>query len=239
MTASGRPFAASGLWLAGCDLPLVVRVDARARGLKLSVSPGGRHVRLTAPPRTSRRAAQAFLDSQAPWLAETARRLVPPAIPFVPGAELPLGDERLRLAAGEGRAARREGDRLLVPGEPALFAPRVRRWLKAEAGRRLGAETRRLAEAAGLDLASVRIGDPKSRWGSCGPDGRIGYSWRLILAPGFVQQALVAHEVAHLSEPHHGPGFWRLAEQLLGGSHAPARAWLKANGPRLMAYGAG
>lgn len=227
------------LQLTGCDLPLTVRIDPRARGLRLAVSPAARHVRLTLPPRTSRRAAQAFLSAQAPWLAETVRRLVPPAIPLAPGTELPLGEGRLLLWPGAGRTARREGDRLLVPGGPALFAPRVRRWLKAEAERTLGAETRAVAEAAGLPLAGVRIGDPTSRWGSCSADGWIRYSWRLLLAPGFVRQAVVAHEVAHLAEPNHGPAFRHLAERLLGGSHAPARAWLKANGPRLMAYGAG
>ncbi|MFN3371123.1 MAG: M48 family metallopeptidase [Sphingomonadaceae bacterium] len=231
--------AAAGLRLPIAGLPLVVRIDRRARGLRLAVSPAARHVRLTVPPRTGARTAQAFLDSQADWLAETARRLVPPAVPFAPGIELPLGDGRLWLLPGTGRVAQQAGDRLLVPGGEALFAGRVRRWLKAEAQRRLEADTRALAAQAGLRLAGVRVGDPKSRWGSCAADGRIAYSWRLILAPRFVQQALVAHEVAHLAHAHHGPAFWRLAEALLGESHAPARAWLKANGPRLMAYGAG
>lgn len=221
------------------DLPLVIRVDPRARGLRLAVSPGGRHVRLTVPPGTRRPVAQAFLDSQRSWLADTVRRLVPPAVPFVPGTELPVEDGRLLLLSGRGRRARQEGDRLLVPGDDSLFAGRVQRWLRAEAQRRLEARTRALAADAGLRLAGVRVGDPRSRWGSCAPDGRIAYSWRLLLAPGFVQAALVAHEVAHLAEPNHGPAFWQLAETLLGGSHAPARAWLKANGPRLMTYGAG
>jgi predicted metal-dependent hydrolase len=218
----------------------VVRVNPRARRISIRVCSASRTVRLTLPPRASGTRAIAFLDEQRGWIRRQAHLRLPQPIPFAPGVVLPLGDGSLALAPGSGRVARRDGDMLHVPGTGDLFAGRVRRWLKAEAQHLFEADTRRLAAALDKPVQSVSVGDPRSRWGSCGqgPAGaRISYSWRLILAPGFVQRAVIAHEVAHLAEPNHSSRFWDLATRLLGESHTPARTWLRDNGPMLHGFG--
>lgn len=221
-------------------LPLVVRVNPRARRISIRICSASRSVRLTLPPRASRARAAAFLEEQRPWIRRQASQRLPDTIPFAPGSSIPFGDGTLTLQPGAGRIARLEGDILRVPGADTLFEARVRRWLKAEAQRLFEAETRRLAAELGKPIHSVSVGDYRSRWGSCGqgPSGaRIAYSWRLILAPGHVQRAVVAHEVAHLAEPNHSRRFWDLATHLLGGSHTPAREWLRRNGPMLHGIG--
>jgi len=223
-------------------LPLVVQVNPRARRISIRVCAATRSVRLTLPPRASRARAAAFLNEQRPWIRRQAALRAPLPIPFAPGAEIPFADGTLKLAPGAGRTARREGDILLVPGSGDLFAGRVRRWLQAEALRLLDPETRALAARLGKPVQSVGTGDYRSRWGSCalGPGGaRITYSWRLVLAPTHVRRAVVAHEVAHLAEPNHGPDFWRLATDLLGDTHTVARKWLRDHGPALHRAGAG
>jgi predicted metal-dependent hydrolase len=215
-------------------------VNPRARRISIRICASSRSVRLTVPPRASRARALAFLEEQRPWIRSQIGRSLAEKLPFEPGATLPLGDGILTLAPGTGRTARREGNMLFVPGQADLFEGRVRRWLQAEARRQFEPETRALAASLGKPIRSVTIGDPRSRWGSCSqrPDGaRIAYSWRLILAPGHVQRAVITHEVAHLVEPNHGPRFWALATELLGESHGPARDWLRANGPMLHGIG--
>jgi predicted metal-dependent hydrolase len=88
-------------------------------------------------------------------------------------------------------------------------------------------------------MPSVAVMDARARWGSCTPEhrgaaARIRYSWRLILAPPWVADYVVAHECAHLIEANHGPRFWALVERLFG-DPAPARKWLKAEGVGLHA----
>jgi predicted metal-dependent hydrolase len=83
----------------------------------------------------------------------------------------------------------------------------------------------------------VSIGDPKGRWGSCASSGAIRYSWRLILTPGFVRRATVAHEVAHRVHMNHGARFHALVRQLYGEDPTPARAWLRRHGAQLHWYG--
>jgi hypothetical protein len=83
--------------------------------------------------------------------------------------------------------------------------------------------------------------DAKGRWGSCkvdrtGGPAAIRYSWRLALAPFAVADYVAAHECAHLLEQNHGPRFWAHVHALVG-DHRPHRAWLRAEGARLQAFG--
>ena len=235
----GRHGLPDSIQLAAGELPLKTVASPRARRLSLRLCVATRSIRLTVPAGVSKRDALAFLERHRDWLArEAAKRLLPP-VAFAPGIRLPVAGAELLLVPGSGRLVRRDGDRLLVPGDGALFAGRTKRWLLAEAQRLLTVETAAMAARIGRPVRAVRVGDFRSRWGSCAPDGRIAYSWRLLLAPNHVREAVVAHEVAHLLEPNHGPRFWKTATLLLGRPHDEARQWLKANAPLLMRYGAG
>ena len=230
------------LEVGGRAVPITVCRSVRARRLQLRVCPVSGGVRLTLPLGCSEAEARAFLRARQDWIRDTLDRLaatgpaVPPR-PFGFGVEVPVAGMPLRIVEGAGRTVRQQGGLLLVPGPGERVNARVGAWLRAEAGRRLEAETRALAATIGRPVARVSVRDPTSRWGSCSAAGAIAYSWRLLLAPEFVRRAVVAHEVAHLAEPNHGPRFWALAEALLGASHAPARRWLAAHGPALHAWG--
>ena len=84
-------------------------------------------------------------------------------------------------------------------------------------------------------MKRITVRDNRSRWGSCGPDGGLSFSWRLVFAPAEVLDYLVAHEVAHLVHMNHGPRFWKLVRELSGESDA-AQEWLGRNGPLLHRY---
>ena len=131
----------------------------------------------------------------------------------------------------------REDGRLLAQGPAETLARRVELWLRREALRVLSEETAEFAAKAGVTVAQVAVGDPRGRWGSCAGTGVIRYSWRLILAPGFVRRATVAHEVAHRVHMNHGPAFHALDRELLGTDPAPARAWLRSHGAGLHWFG--
>ncbi|UUL84286.1 M48 family metallopeptidase [Sphingomonas qomolangmaensis] len=206
--------------------------------MRLSVDPASGRVRLTIPKRGSARAALAWAEEKRGWI-DAQRARLPAAIPFVDGAELPFGDERLTIVWRE--AARRIPvleDRALVVGGPAdRLGARVESWLKREALRLLDADTHAIAAAAGIAISGVAIGDPRSRWGSCTATGAIRYSWRLVLAPGFVRRGVVAHEVAHRLHMDHSPAFHAAVARLLGEDPAPSMAWLRRHGAGLHWYG--
>jgi hypothetical protein len=62
---------------------------------------------------------------------------------------------------------------------------------------------------------SIRfVGNQVSRWGSCSPSsGEIRISDRIAGFPGWVLDAVIVHELAHLVEANHSPAFHALADR--------------------------
>jgi predicted metal-dependent hydrolase len=215
-------------------LPLVVAVSPRARRLTLRADPAKANVRLTLPKGVSAHKALAFLAAHDAWLAARIEKW-PMALPIVDGARLPFGDGTLTIAWSPvlPRTAHLDADRLHIGGPVEGLAGRVERWLKAEALAKLEVDSIGLAASVGLPPPAVRVGDPKSRWGSCSSRGGLVYSWRLVMAPVFVRRAVAAHEVAHLVHHNHSPAFHSLADDLCGGTAKAASRWLAASGASL------
>lgn len=106
--------------------------------------------------------------------------------------------------------------------------PLLEHWLREHARDVLHDRVAALAPVVGVRPSSISVRDQQTRWGSASKTGSLSFSWRLILAPGFVLDAVVVHELAHLRHANHGAAFWALARL-----HAPrtdeARRWLRAS----------
>ena len=228
----------------GLPVPVEIRAVRGARRLRLRLDERRRLLKLTCPPRTSRRAALAWAAEQREWV-DTQLACMLPAEPFAPGGRIPVEglETRLVWAEGESRAPRLDGGELRCGGPESAFSRRVEAFLKRLALETLSSETAEAAAAAGVAPRSVGVGDANTRWGSCSAERRIRYSWRLILAPPAARRFVVAHEVAHLVHLDHGPHFKALEEQLFAGfasgDVASARALLRRVGPRLKRVGRG
>lgn len=219
---------------------LIVKRSARARRMRLVVDPRDGGVKLTLPTRASLRAAYAWAEEKRGWIEATIATLPAPE-PIGPGAIIPYEGHDLRFEwrADAPRRVTVERDRIVVGGPEEMASGRLLRWLRAQALARLTAETAEYTRSAGLAPGRVGIGDARTRWGSCTGTGDIRYSWRLILAPAAVRRATVAHEVAHRLHMDHSPAFHAAVARLYGRDPKLERAWLKANGARLHAFGRG
>ena len=214
------------------------RRSARARRVSLRIDPREGTVVLTLPPRAGRPSGMALLMGHADWVTRRLAAL-PGAVPFVDGAEVPVDGvfHRIRHVPGLRGAVRLEGGEILVAGDAAFLARRVADFMRAEARRRLGVLVAEKVALSGLRPSRVTVKDTRTRWGSCASSRALAFSWRLVMAPGFVQDYVVAHEVAHLRHMNHSPQFWALVATLTAHT-APANAWLRDEGPRLMRVGA-
>jgi predicted metal-dependent hydrolase len=222
----------------GMRVAVRIRRSARARNYRLTLDATRGELRLSVPARASIRKALGWAQGHEAWVRDQMAR-APQTVPLADGVTFLL-EGHDTLIVWDAKAARRvvrQDDRLIVGGPPDAVGARVLRWLRAEAKRVLEAETRALAQAHGLHVATVGIGDPKSRWGSCASSGAIRYNWRLILTPPEVRRATVAHEVAHLLHMDHSAAFHAAHTRLLGEDPRPARAWLKAHGAGLHGVG--
>jgi predicted metal-dependent hydrolase len=179
----------------------------------------------------------ALLMGHAEWVADRLAAL-PEAVSFVEGAMVPIGGvpHRIRHAPAARGGAFLLDHELHVTGAVEFLSRRVRDFLRQEARRRLGALVGAKAGMIGVAPKRVTIKDTTSRWGSCAPDKSLALSWRLVMAPTFVQDYVVAHEVAHLRHMNHGPKFWSLVDELTPHTKA-AIPWLRAEGARLLRIG--
>lgn len=221
----------------GVAVPVRVRRSARARAYRLSLDGTRGELRLSLPMRANLKRALGWAQEHEGWVRhQLAAR---PAVTMLgDGAVFPLEGRDVRICWIEGatRTVRLEGDRLLLGGPAESVGPRVLRWLKSRAKAVLETESHAMARDHGLIVASVGIGDPRSRWASCASSGAIRYSWRLILCPPEVRRATVAHELAHLLHMDHGPAFHAAHRRILGEDPKPARAWLREHGAGLHRY---
>ena len=216
--------------------PVQWRRSARARKVSLRIDPRAGGVIVTLPARAAVAAGRALLLAHAGWVADRIARLPAPAA-FVDGGSLPLDGVPLRIRHVPGRRGTAvDGGELLVGGAPEFLPRRVTDFLRAEARRRLGTLATDKAAQAGLRVRRVVVKDTRSRWGSCTADGTLMFSWRLLLAPPFVQDYVVGHEAAHLRHMNHGREFWALADALTPHRTA-ATQWLDAHGAGLMRAG--
>jgi predicted metal-dependent hydrolase len=213
------------------------RRSSRARRVSLRIDPRGGAVVVTLPPRAGRTAGMALLMSHAEWVSERLAAL-PGAIAFVDGAVLPLhgADHHVRhQPAGRGAVAI-VGRDIVVAGEAASLARRLGDFLRTEARRRFVDLVADKAALAGVAPRRVTVKDTRSRWGSCAANRDLAFSWRLVMAPPYVQDYVAAHEVAHLRHMNHGARFWALVAQLTPHTDA-AMIWLREHGPRLLRVG--
>lgn len=78
----------------------------------------------------------------------------------------------------------------------------------------------------------IAVRDMKTRWGSCTPTGNIYLNWRCVMAPQFVFDYLLAHELVHLKYHKHTQDFWGTVS-LLVPQYEEAKAWLTKNGVKM------
>ncbi|MEM6482169.1 MAG: SprT family zinc-dependent metalloprotease [Pseudomonadota bacterium] len=213
---------------------LILRRSTRARRISLRVSGLDGKVTLTLPKGASERQAMQFARTKSDWLRAQLHRQTPPS-GVRPGTALPIeGRQTLVSVAEQGRITHVD-DTLIVPGPASTLPARIEGWLKTRARDRLVAASDRFASSIGHSYSRITLRDTRSRWGSCSVEGRLMYSWRLILAPPDVLEYVAAHEVAHLAEMNHSPAFWANVAVLMPSYQAP-RQWLRDNGAELHRY---
>jgi predicted metal-dependent hydrolase len=213
-----------------------LRRSSRARRLRLVLVPGV-GPELVVPARTRPGAIDSALTTLAPWLERALARQQPgalglarPGVAWHGGEAVPLRVVAARRASAGWSAGALE---LRAPdAEGAALA--LERWYRSSARAALEASIERQAPVLGLAPRALAVRDQRTRWGSCSERGTLSFSWRLLLAPAWVLDDVVCHELCHLRVANHSQAFWRLFA-----AHRPAadsRPWLRAHGGELAAY---
>ncbi|MGA0603578.1 M48 family metallopeptidase [Caulobacter sp. KR2-114] len=238
---------ADGQQLDVSGAPVRLKTSARARRISLRVDRVTGEVLAIAPNARLLGEAVAFAHERHHWIVAQLRALPPRTTLAAAGDTVSVFGQPCRLIPGPGRPRfvppSDDGGEAQITGcgRETIDHWTAGRVIRREAERVFAARVKVHADALGAPMPKVSTADARGRWGSCTPGSlerraSIRLSWRLALAPFDVADYVVAHECAHLKEANHGPRFWALVRQLVG-DPAPFRAWLRAEGPRLHAFG--
>ena len=241
-----------------------LRRSAHSRSLRVTIDPRrGVVVSIPLASRRGwahpQRDVERFLAAREPWLRrhlekfEREQAAVDARGGIVDGGTFRyLGElHRLRVVPAPAGARRstvarfgaEDGDELhLMLVRRDLDAPLARRrsasvlqaWLRQRASVAIDRAVAAHASGLGVTPARITLRDTRSRWGSATRKGSISLSWRLILAPPEALETVVIHELAHLREFGHGPGFWALVAGRRA-DHQVWRRWLRAHSLELHA----
>ena len=218
---------------------VTLKWHARARRMILRPNTKGDGATVTLPIGVNAESGVEFARERSDWLADQFAKHDKP-VEFSVGVTVPFRGQIHEIGpmmTGRGRGTVvQEGGMLLVSGKTEHLARRLTDWFKKQARETITRLADEKTAALGQSRGRISIRDTRSRWGSCSSTGSLNFSWRLILAPDWVLDYVVAHEVAHLIEHNHSPAFWAIVDTLTD-HRKGAQKWLRDHGSRLHRYG--
>lgn len=237
------PPSSQSITLAGRVIPYTLRVSPVARRMRLVIKPET-GLEVIVPRGARPDAHEPFLREKGAWIVRTLERMArarPPELPpLTTGRRLPFAGRELALEVRAGATpgrfrAQLAGDTLILmlpDTQSATVRAALEVWYRRRAPSIFAARLEVANRPYGYTYGRVSIKNQKSRWGSCSLAGNLNFNWRLLLAPLPVLDYVVVHELCHLKEPNHGPGFWRLVARGCP-EYAAWRRWLRTNGATL------
>jgi predicted metal-dependent hydrolase len=105
-------------------------------------------------------------------------------------------------------------------------------WYKGKSREVLTERVNWFVACYGFSFSKITITEAQKRWGSCGSNNTLNFSWRLVTAPMEVIDYVVVHELCHTIEKNHSKKFWIKVKTILP-NYKSSINWLEQN-QRLM-----
>ena len=223
------------------DIIYLVRRSSKRKKITITIE-RDRKVVVHAPNHASDEVIARIVEAKRHWIYEKTRHSSQKYLerPHPPGKELVNGESALYL----GRDYRIElvdteleciqfDQHFLIPAS-RVFRKKgaMREWYIEQAKEQILPRVVKQARELGVSFEQAQIVDSRYRWGSCTVRNNINLNWRLIKAPIFVVDYVIAHELAHLLEPNHTPRFWNIVKTQVPTMNK-ARDWLREHGQLL------
>ena len=206
----------------------VRRSPRRKKTLEMRLEPDG--LLISAPSRASDEEIRDIILKRAPWvlkkLAESMRKSPPRQ--FVTGETIPYLGRDVELIVEEGEGLRTQVHLLqgrfhvsLPPNLPDgdrrdSIRKALAAWYRTRAEEHISEEVDLWWPRFGAKKKSrVLIGNQRSQWGSCAPDGTLRFSWRTMMLSPEIIEYIVVHELSHLKVKDHSPKFWDVVARAL------------------------
>jgi predicted metal-dependent hydrolase len=209
--------------------------NPRQKSLRLTVKPGG-IILLSANLSVSQKVVNEFLFSKKDWIDQAVEKMSELKKNVQKDHVYFLGQKYQILSLLSSRNSvelihQNEERKLII--QMKKLCPKLERDLKKKFYHQQAQELfsellPKLCERAVVKYSKFRIGNQKSRWGSCSSKGVISLNMRLLGAPIESIVYVLVHELCHIKHANHGPDFWGMVENVMP-NYKSAQSWLKKN----------
>ncbi len=206
--------------------------NPRSKQIKIKISING-EISLVAPMRTSVKTCDRFYVFHETWITKTLEKVHKKQLELenlrqdMRGKVMYLGNT-LELKIDENLKQKYLLDNdVLISRDSNLEY-----FYKTEARRIFEAKCAQIAPFYGVTYKKIRIGAPKSRWGSYSSSGTISLNYNLIKTPHSIIEYVIIHELCHILHPNHSIKFWNEVSKLCS-NFKQKRAWLRENQTKL------
>ncbi|MEK6259031.1 MAG: SprT family zinc-dependent metalloprotease [Planctomycetota bacterium] len=184
---------------------------------------------VTAPKNTEDAAVEQKMHKRAAWIVQQ-QQFFENYLPSIPPRRYVSGEShrylgrqyRLRVHEGDKEAVQMARGQINVfltdPSKKSRIKTLMTGWFRQRAEivfQELFDAMLTKAERYGISAATFEIRRMKNRWGSCTTEGHILLNPDLIIAPKMCIEYVIVHELCHLKEHNHSPGFYRLLQAMM------------------------
>jgi predicted metal-dependent hydrolase len=115
---------------------------------------------------------------------------------------------QLKLSYNQEQPLQFDGTRFTLRPDARPAELHFRRWYIVTGADWLKRRVESLSARARSHPNRVDVRELGFRWGSCGRNGTLYFNWKILQLPVRLIDYVIAHELIHLHEGHHGPEFW-------------------------------
>ena len=195
-------------------VPYKLRYSSRSKRLRIEVVPG--EVRVVAPVGSSIYLIDEFVRLKERWITKKI------------AAFNSTAQTHISALSKDGRVANVLGRLIDVP--PLDDADDIVQWFD---GMLMTFLIETQEKYTKLVPSRIRIGNARTRWGSCSVNGVVMINRKLVHAPSDVVEYVFVHELVHLKHRNHSKAFWNTVRHYLG-DVKPQKRWLKLLGAHLL-----
>lgn len=114
-----------------------------------------------------------------------------------------------------------------------VLRQQIQQWYRQQALCWFTERTRYWQEKMQLHVGHIHIGNWKGKWGYCRDRTELGFNWRLMMAPDWVADYVIVHELAHIRHMNHSADYWALVRRYYP-ELENAKQWLRDNQHQLL-----
>lgn len=154
--------------------------------------------------------------------------------PFVNGQTFMFKGQNYTLILKDDAAAEIEfiNDTFLLNSSVKDFRAAFEHFYKEECKKFLAERYEVYKDKIPVRPKKIEVRQMSTRWGSCTPSGNININWNCIMAPQFVFDYILVHELVHLKYHRHDNDFWQTVGFIVP-DYESAKDWLLRNGVTL------